>query len=250
VLRSLLLSFAALPTAIALADEALVAVAASFLPPMEALAVEFERDTDHEISIASGSTGALFAQISNGAPFDLFVAADSERPRRLAEAGIGLEPTRATIALGRLVLYGARAPLIRAAGIDALRAPGIRRIAIANPSVAPYGIAARQALEALGLWTALESKLVRGQSVAQAFAMTATGNAELGLVALSQVLSRRDETGAYVAIPETLYEPIRQDLIVLTRAQHNAAALSLREYLLGERGRTTIASFGYAFDAH
>jgi len=230
---------------IAAADDVLVAVAASFMPAMASLAEAFEHATEHRVEIASGSTGALYAQASQGAPFDVFVAADAERPRRLADAGIGIDATRATIAFGQLVLFSSNATLIDARGLDALRDPNVRRIAIANPRVAPYGLAAQQALEALGLWDSSSPRIVRGESVAQTFAMIATGNAELGFVALAQVIGLTRERGAYTVIPQQYYAPIQQDAIVLTRARDHAAAFAFQAFLLSEPARATLESFGY-----
>ena len=227
------------------AEEALIAVAASILPPIEAASAAVEAETGHRLTLVSGSTGALYAQIVNGAPFDALVAADAERPRLLEDGGHGAPGTRVTVARGRLVLYSRDAALIEARGIDALREPSLRRVAIANPRLAPYGVAARQTLDALGLWPALRARIVRGESVAQAYAMVATGNAELGLVALAQALAG-PQGGAHVAVPERLYAPILHDMIILERARANAAASALQAYLRSGHGRAVLARFGYA----
>lgn len=241
-------AFAACSAGTAYGDEALVAVAASFVAPMNAVAAAIEADTEHAVTVVSGSTGGLYAQIVHGAPFDVFVAADAERPRLLEESGHGLLGTRATVALGKLVLFSTDAELIRASGLDALRRDSVGRIAIANPRVAPYGVAAQQTLAALDLWQTLQPKLVRGESVAQTYAMTATANAELGLVALSQVVAAGDNA-FHVTVPEELYAPIRQDMIVLAKARNNAAALAVHDLLRSARGRALIASFGYGLPA-
>jgi len=230
---------------IAAADDVLVAVAASFIPAMTSLAQDFEHATGHHVAIASGSTGALYAQASQGAPFDVFVAADAERPRLLADAGVGIEATRATVAFGRLVLFSSNATLIDAHGLDALRDATVNRIAIANPRVAPYGLAAQQTLAALGIWDASSPRIVRGESVAQTFAMIATGNAELGFVALAQVVGLTRERGAYAVVPQQYYAPIQQDAIVLARASDHAAAFALHAYLFSAPARATLESFGY-----
>lgn len=235
------------PARAVVADEALVAVAASFVPPMQAIATAFEQTRDHSVTIVSGSTGGLYAQIVNGAPFDLFLAADAERPRLLETSGHGVAGTRATVAFGRLVLFSRDAALLSPAGLDALRNPALRHIAIANPTVAPYGIAARETLEALGLWETLMTRLVRGESVAQTYAMVATGNAELGFVAMAQVLADA-ESGAYLPVPDQYYSPIRHDVIVLARANGNPAALELRGFLLGAPAKDIIRAHGYATD--
>jgi molybdate transport system substrate-binding protein len=225
----------------ATSDEALFAVAASFVPPLRAVADRFAEETPHTIRIASGSTGALYAQIVNGAPFDVFVSADAERPALLEAAGRGVAGTRSTVARGRLVLLGAHE-------LEALTDPTVRRIAIANPAVAPYGLAARQTLEALGLWEPLATRIVRGESVAQTYAMIATGNAELGFVALAQVLAA-DSPGDYIIVPEQYYAPIHQDVIVLDRARDNPAARAAAEFLRSDAAKTIIRRYGYATDA-
>jgi len=227
------------------AEDALVAVAASFIPPMQALIAEFESRSAHTITLASGSTGGLYAQIVNGAPFDVFVAADAERPRLLEESGAGLAGTRATVALGKLVLLAREPALIENRGLDALRSDAVRRVAIANPRVAPYGLAAQQTLESMGLWDTLTPRIVRGESVAQTYAMVATGNADLGFVALALVLAS-DTNASFVAVPDSLYAPIHQDMIVLARALGNEAAHGLREFLLSETAREIIRRYGYA----
>jgi molybdate transport system substrate-binding protein len=233
------------PVRLAVGDDVRVAVAASFIPPMEGVAAAFEAATDHSVTIVSGSTGGLYAQIVNGAPFDVFVSADAERPRLLEASGNGVAGTRATVALGRLVLLSYDPALVRERGLEALTDPAVRHIAIANPAVAPYGVAAQQTLEALGLWSSLATRLVRGDSVAQTYAMVATGNAQVGFVAMAQVLAG-DGTGAFVSVPESYYRPIRQDVIVLARAGENRAALDLRAYLLGTSGQDIIRAHGYA----
>jgi len=233
---------------LAVADDVRVAVAASFIPPMEAVAAAFEATTAHSVTLVSGSTGGLYAQIVNGAPFDVFVSADAERPRLLEASGNGVAGTRATVALGRLVLLSHDPALVRERGLDALRDPAVRHIAIANPAVAPYGVAAQQTLEALGLWPTLATRLVRGESVAQTYAMIATGNAQLGFVAMAQVLAGGG-AGAFVEVPESYYRPIRQDAIFLARARAHRAARDLHGYLLSPPGQGIIRAHGYATDA-
>ena len=174
---------------IAGAEEVTVAVAANFIGPSRALEGEFEAATGHEVELTSGSTGRLYALIVNGAPFDVLLAADRERPRRLAEEGFGDAASVFTYAVGRLVLWSAQAERIGERPLADVLDDGFRWFAIAEPEVAPYGAAAKQALEALGAWESTEPCLVRGQNIAQTFAMVETRNAELGLVALSRALS-------------------------------------------------------------
>jgi molybdate transport system substrate-binding protein len=245
VIRTWLLALGLAHGSPAFADDVLVAVAASLVPPMTVLADEFERASSHRVRLASGSTGALYAQAINGAPFDVFVAADAERPQRLVDAGIGIATTRATIAFGRLALFSNEADIIAVGGLDALRDRTIQHIAIANPSVAPYGTAAQQTLEALGLWAADDTRIVRGESVAQTFAMIATGNAEIGFVALAQVVDAGRDPGDYFIVPAQYYTPIRHDAVVLSRARDYSAAKAFHGFLLSATAQKTFESFGY-----
>lgn len=227
------------------AETVTVAVAANFRVPLEALTSEFEAATGHDVVVVTGSTGQLYAQIVNGAPFDVLLAADAERPRLLADAGLGDPSTRFTYAIGRLALWSRDAGRVDAATLGALGDLDFRWLAIANPELAPYGAAARQTLEALGLWETLQPRLVRGQSIAQAFAMAETGNAELGFVALSQAIAYGG-AASYAVVPEALHAPIRQDAIVLDHAGANPAAAALIEFLHGDAAVATIERFGYA----
>ncbi len=245
VIRTWLLALGLAHGSPAFADDVIVAVAASLVPPTTVLAGEFERASGDRIQIASGSTGALYAQAINGAPFDIFIAADAERPQRLVDAGIGIAATRATIALGRLALFSNDTETVAVDGLDALLEPTIRHIAIANPSVAPYGTAAQQTLEALGLWAANDTRIVRGESVAQTYAMIATGNAEIGFVALAQVVDAGHDPGNYFIVPVQYYAPIRHDAVVLSRARDHSAANAFHEFLLSATAQTTFESFGY-----
>lgn len=226
------------------AESVTVAVAANFVTPLEALEVEFEAATPHDLTIVAASTGQLYAQIVNGAPFDVLLAGDVERPRLLAEQGAGDPGSRFTYAIGRLALW-TRAPALREGlSLETLGRDDFRWLAIANPEVAPYGLAAQQTLESLGLWEALQPRLVRGQNIGQAFVMAESGNAELGLVALSQALAH-DGPSAYVTVPPERYAPVRQDAIVLERARGNAAAAAFVEFLRAPAAKAVIERFGY-----
>jgi molybdate transport system substrate-binding protein len=236
-----------LPTGLLHADEVTVAVAANFLPPLRDLEREFEATTGHEISVVSGSTGQLYAQIVNGAPFDVLLAADEERPRRLAESGIGDPSSVFTYAIGQLALWSPRADHIDDTTLTRIPEIRFRWFAIAEPKVAPYGAAAKQVLERLGVWEAIEPRIVRGQSIAQTFAAIATGNADLGLVALSQVLSY-EGPASYAIVPRELYDPIRQDAILLRRSADKAAAVEFMGFLEASAAESIIERFGYAVD--
>lgn len=226
------------------AGEVRLAVAANFLAPLLELEEAFEAQTAHDLVISSGSTGQLYAQIVNGAPFDILLAADQARPGLLAERGLGVPGSVFTYAVGRLALWSADPERVDATTLAGLGTASFRWLAIAEPDVAPYGTAAGQTLERLGLFEALEGRLVRGQNVAQAFAMTATGNAELGLVALSQAVSF-EGPASYAVVPAALHDPIRQDAILLARAEGNDAAEAFARFLGSGDAARIIEAFGY-----
>ena len=222
----------------ALAAPANVAVATNFHTTAALLAEQFMRQTDHEVQLVSGSTGKLFAQIVNGAPYHVFLAADQERPRLLELRGLAVAGSRSTYAVGRLVLLG-QAP------VDAttLATADFHHLAIANPKLAPYGMAARQALQTLGVYETVHARLIYGENVGQAFAMVASGNAELGLVAHAQLAMREDSH--FWAVPEDMYEPIKQDLVLLNQGASNPAALAFAAFIRGDFARRIIEQHGY-----
>lgn len=227
------------------AEQVTVAVAANFRAAMESLEPTFAETTGHDLVIVSGSTGQLYAQIVNGAPFDVLLAADHERPEKLASEGRGIPETLFTYAIGRLALWSADEDRIGPDSLSHLGEADFRWLAIAEPELAPYGRAAREVLEGLGIWETMQSRLVRGQNVAQAFAMVETGNADLGLVALSQALAY-DRPASYLAVPATAHATIRQDAIVLVGARNNPAAFALLEFLQAPESARIIEQFGYA----
>ncbi len=226
------------------ADSVAVAVAANFHAPMETLVQVFETQANHDVTLISGSTGGLYAQIVNGAPYDVFIAADTRRPALLASSGRGVARSQVTVAIGQLVLWSADRNLIDGRDLSLLRDSRIRFLAIANPDLAPYGEAARQTLVAMDLWESWASRLVYGQNIAQAYAMVSTGNAELGLIARAQV-SAETRAGGYLLVPQALYEPIRQDAILLERGAGNAAATALLAFLSTPEAKAVIRGFGY-----
>ncbi|MGH8194802.1 MAG: molybdate ABC transporter substrate-binding protein [Woeseiaceae bacterium] len=245
-LCTLLLS---LRPAAASAAEALVAVASNFTEALEQLEAGFEEASGHRLTVTAASTGMLYAQIRSGAPFDVFLAADQERPRLLQEEGDAVPGSRFTYAIGRLTLWSTHPGFIGADGAETLRAARFRTLAIANPDLAPYGMAARETLEALGLQETLNDRIVMGENIGQTHAMVATGNAELGFVALSSVVSPRNESeGSRWDVPQELYTPIRQDAVLLTRAADNPAARDFLAYLEGADARAVIRDFGYGVE--
>ena len=224
------------------AEQATVAVAANFASSMGELEALFEADGIHELTVVSGSTGQLYAQIVNGAPYDVFLAADRERPRLLAEAGLGNAPF--AYALGRLALWTREPRFTDGLTVEVLAGDDFRRLAIANPRLAPYGVAARETLQTLGLWEPLQARIVLGENVVQAFTMAETRNAEFGLVALS-ISVAYPGGAAYVTVPAEYHGPIRQDAILLSRGRDNPAALAYTKFLQGFDARRIIAGAGF-----
>jgi molybdate transport system substrate-binding protein len=231
------------------ADTALIAVATNFAEVAEVLVQDFENLSEHDIEISAGSTGKLYAQIVNAAPFDALLAADQERPRRLEESGDAVTDTRFVYATGKLTLWSRDEQRISDNGIEILRRRNFRALAIANPALAPYGVAAVETLQALEVSDTVQSRLVVGENVGQTFALVATGNAELGFVALASVLSKRNgRAGSRWDVPEDLYSPIRQDAVLLRHGEENAAAVGFLAYLRSDEARLTIVSFGYGLE--
>ncbi len=227
-------------------DEVLAAVATNFLNVVTQLEPEFEAQTGHDLRLVAGSTGKLYAQIVNGAPFEVFLAADQERPARLVADGLALEDSRRIYAEGRLALWSPRAEFIEADGARTLRSAGFRRLAIANPELAPYGLAAREVILNLGLESELSGRLVLGENIGQTLALVATGNAELGFIALSQLgaLSERS-SGSHWIVPRSLHSPIRQDVVLLAHAADRPGARAFLDYLRTPAVKDRIRSHGY-----
>ena len=227
------------------AAELSVAVAANFTAPMQKIAAAFEKETGHKLALSFGSTGKFYAQIKNGAPVEVLFAADDETPARLEQEGQSVAGTRFTYAIGKLVLWSKHPGLVDGKG-EVLRTGSFERIALADPKLAPYGAAAMQTLTQLGLADTLSSKFVQGENIGQAYQFVATQNAPLGFVALSQVYAEgRVTEGSAWIVPETLYEPIRQDALILAKGKDNTAAAELMRYLQGDAAKAVIRSYGY-----
>lgn len=227
------------------AGEVQVAVAANFAAPMQKIAAEFEKDTGHQARLAFGSTGKFYAQVRNGAPFEVLLAADDETPARLEKEGQGVPGSRLTYAIGRLVLWSAQAGYVDAKG-EILKTGNFKHLAIANPKTAPYGAAALSAMKKLNLAEALQPKLVQGENIAQAYQFVITGNAQLGFVALSQVYQDgKIASGSAWIVPATYHEPIRQDALVLAKGAANPAAKALLDYLKSDKAKGIIRAYGY-----
>ncbi|MBE0453802.1 molybdate ABC transporter substrate-binding protein [Roseovarius autotrophicus] len=231
------------------AETALAAVAANFAEAAETLAPLFRAATGHDVTLTTGSTGKLYAQIGAGAPFDVFLSADEKTPARLLEEGKAVAGTGFTYAFGHLTLWSADPGRIGTQGPAALEEPSLRFVAIANPDLAPYGVAAREALASMGLWEALQPKIVMGQNIGQTHSMVASGAAEIGFVALSAVLSPRNAIeGSRWDVPQEMLTPIRQDAVLLTHGADNAAARAFLDFLRSPEVAAMIAGFGYGTD--
>jgi molybdate transport system substrate-binding protein len=244
-----LILMAAQPAAVR-AGEALVAVATNFLEPARRIVKQFEKDSGHRITLAGGSSGKLAAQILHGAPFDVFLSADQERVGLLVERQAAVADSRFTYARGQLALWSADKLPLTAADLGSLKLAAGERMAIANARLAPYGLAAEQALKAAGLLDLLRPQLVYGENIGQTFSVVATGNARAGLVALSQVMSLPDAArGNWIGVPDDMHEPIRQDAALTVRGSSNEAARAFLDYLKGPRARHIMAGLGYVAGA-
>ena len=228
------------------AETVQVAVAANFTAPMNAIAADFEKDTGHKISLSFGATGKFYAQIKSGAPFDVFLSADDETPRKLEQEGDAVPGTAFTYATGRLVLWSAKPGFVDAQG-QVLKTGIFNKLAMASPKLAPYGAAAMETLTRLGLQDTLSAKFVQGESIGQTFSFVSSGNAELGFVALSQVTEQGQiKSGSAWVVPSSLHSSLRQDAVVLKHGKGNSAAAALIAFLKIEKSRKVIRSFGYA----
>lgn len=246
IARLLALSLAVLGFAApADAEEVNVAVAANFTGPMQKIAADFERETGHKALLSFGSSGKFYAQVRNGAPFQVLLSADQEIPLKLEQEGLTVPATRFTYAAGNLVLWSAREGMVDSKG-EVLGKGSYAHIAIANPKLAPYGEAALEVLKKLGLLEKVRSRLVQGENIAQTHQFVASGSVELGFVALSQVMKDGKLSGGSAwIVPAALHSPIRQDAAVLAKGKGSAAALALMRYLKSDKAKAVIRSFGY-----
>jgi molybdate transport system substrate-binding protein len=244
VLSILLLAISTTP---ATARELSIAVAANFTDATRDIVPLFEKASGHKLRVSYGSTGKLYSQIENGAPFEVFLAADSKRPEKAEAEGLAVVGSRFTYAMGKLALWSPQAarfddPAAYLKGAD------FAHVAIANPRTAPYGLAAQQVMEKLGVWNTLQSKIVRGDSIAQTFQFAASGNAEVGFVALSQVTAWNKTTGTTWNIPQSYYAPIEQQAVLLKNGDSNPAARAFLDFLKGSKARKVISSYGYGVE--
>jgi molybdate transport system substrate-binding protein len=240
-----LLAFALMTGRPASAAPLRIAVAANFAMPAKSIATSFTQQTGVQVDVVLGATGKLYAQIKNGAPFDVFLSADATTPLRLEQEGDAVPHSRVTYAVGRLVLWSAKPGFVDTAG-HVLSAGKFNKLAVASPKVAPYGAAALETLGALGLRAHLEPKFVTGESIGQAFGFVSTGNADLGFVALSQVMQDSKLTGGSAwLVPAKLHSPLQQDAVVLARSSAKKAAAAFMQHLQTPQIKTLIRSYGY-----
>ncbi len=230
------------------AEDVRIAVASNFAATLREIVAGFERDTGHAAVVSSGSSGTLYAQIKHGAPFDVFFSADVARPKVLEEEDLAVRGSRITYAVGRLTLWSADPEVVKDDGRSALSG-NVEYLAMANPRTAPYGVAAKQTLQAMGLWNPMQGRIVQGENIGQTFQFIFSQNVRLGFVALSQVLDPSiNGAGSRWDVPTNLYDPLHQQAVLLVGGQTNKAAHALLEYVQGEKAGTIMARFGYGLE--
>ena len=228
------------------AGEVAVAVAANFSAPMQKIAKAFEQDTGHKAQLAFGATGKFYAQIKNGAPFAVLLAADDEAPARLDKEGLAVAGTRFTYAVGRLALWSKQPNFVDDKG-EILRSNRFEKLAIADPKLAPYGAAAMEVMQRMGVQPSVTPKIVQGDSIGQTYQFVSTENAQLGFVALSQIsVDGRITQGSAWVVPQSMHTPLKQDAVLLNAGKDNAAAHALLKYLQGDTAKAIITRYGYA----
>jgi molybdate transport system substrate-binding protein len=242
LVTALFAAASAFASAQAFAGSVNVAVAANFTEPAKEIAAAFEARTGHEAILSFGASGQFYTQIKENAPFAILLSADEERPKKLVEDSLGIASSRFTYAIGKLVLWSKDPDMVK--GEETLKANAFNKLSIANPAAAPYGAAAIETLKALNLYDTLQPKIVRGNSIGQAFQFVDTGNAELGFVALSQLMPNAG--GSRWLVPQNLYSEIRQDAVLLKSAENNEAATAFLSFLKSPEARAVIEKFGYA----
>lgn len=238
----LLLSLVSTPLC---AAEISAAVAANFAAPMERIAALFHKESGHSVKVSLAASGKLYTQIKGGAPFDVFLSADEEIPKRLLQEGLAVSGSRFIYATGRLVLWSVQPGLVDDKGA-VLNAGKFEKLAYANPVVSPYGVAAKETLTKLTMWNAMQKKLKKGEDVTQAYQLAATENADLAFIALSQVMRDGKMTaGSWWLVPPELHNPIRQSAVLLSGSKEQAAAKALLAFLKSDKAKVVMRGFGY-----
>lgn len=231
------------------AGEVSIAVAANFSNPMQKIAREFEKTSGHTLKMSFGASGKFYAQLRNGAPFEVFFSADQDKPAELEKDGLVVPGSRFTYAVGSLVLWSAKPGLLDK-GPEVLKSGQFNKLALANPKHAPYGAAAVEVLNNMGLLERSRSKWVTGENIAQTFQFVESGNADLGFVALAQVMAEgKIQHGSAWVVPSNLHPPIRQDLVLLRKGETNPAARDLLTFVRSARAAAIIESFGYTTES-
>jgi molybdate transport system substrate-binding protein len=231
----------------ACAAELRVAVAANFSAPLTRIVLLFEKESGHTVQLNPGASGKLYAQIKNGAPFDVFLAADDELPKRLVREGAAQAGSRFVYATGRLALWSMSADFVDAKGV-VLNQGNFSRLAIADPRLAPYGVAAQETLTKLFMWNAIQRKLVKGENITQTYQFVATENAELGFIALSQImLNGKISTGSWWLVPAEMHQPLHQSAVLLSAAKDKAAAQAFLDFLKRPQALAIMRGYGYEF---
>jgi len=227
------------------AGEVNAAVAANFSAPVQQIATLFEKETGNTVKLSFGSTGKFYSQIKEGAPFDVLLAADEKTPALMEHENLAVTNSRFVYAIGKLVLWSAKAGYVDEKGA-VLSNGSYNKLSYADPKLAPYGLAARETLQKLNLWEKVQSKLVTGESITQAYQFAATGNAELAFIALSQITKDGKVTeGSWWIVPADLYSPIKQAAVQLSAAKDKVTAQAFLAYLKSEKAVAIIRSFGY-----
>ena len=232
-------------TCACLAETVHLAVAANFMNAAKDIVKAFKEKTGHEVILSSGSSGLLYMQIKEGAPFDVFLSADKEFSKKLVEENSGVAASQFTYAIGALILWSKKSDIPLSE--QALKNGHFSRIAIANPALAPYGSAAIEVMKALKVYDSLKSEIVQGNSISQAFQFIESGNAEIGFVALSQIIDRKD--GSFWQIPQNLYTPLYQEAVLLKSAEQNKAAKEFLFFLKGSAAQDIIRKYGYGISS-
>jgi molybdate transport system substrate-binding protein len=234
-------AFLCLAEANAFAAQTNVAVAANFTDAAKEIAAVFHQKTGHEAVLSFGSSGQFYSQIMQDAPFQIFLSADNERPKKLVDDGLGVAESRFTYAVGKLVLWSKTPDLVK--GEETLKTASFAKLSICNPVAAPYGAAAVEAMKSLKVYDTLQPKFVEGANITQAFQFVQTGNAELGFVALSQLTG--NDSGSRWLVPQRLYTPILQEAVLLKKGASNEAATAFITFLKGPEARAIIEKYGY-----
>jgi molybdate transport system substrate-binding protein len=230
----------------AFAGQTVVAAAANFTDAAKEIAAAFKQKTGHEAVMSFGSSGQLYTQTTQDAPFQIMLSADDVRPAKLVKEGLGVADSQFTYAIGKLVLWSKDPDLVK--GMETLKSAKFAKLSICNPVAAPYGAAAVETMKALNLYDTLQPKIVEGANVTQAFQFVATGNAEAGFIALSQLSG--NSGGSRWLVPQNLYKPIKQDAVLLKKGAGNEAAVAFIAFLKSPEARAVIEKYGYAFDSN